>query len=58
MKDLVEDPERPEIFDFSTGDGDHKGRFGNFSRSEVNLLLLPEMPPQCRLWPPMPQPWR
>jgi Acetyltransferase (GNAT) domain len=40
MKDLIEDPERPEIFDFSTGYGDHKARFGNFSRSEVNLLLL------------------
>jgi CelD/BcsL family acetyltransferase involved in cellulose biosynthesis len=44
MKDLIEDPERPEIFDFSTGDGDHKGRFGNFSRSEVNLLLLRKCP--------------
>lgn len=44
MKDLIEDPERPEIFDFSTGYGDHKGRFGNRSRSEVNLLLLRKCP--------------
>ncbi len=44
MKDLIEDPERPEIFDFSTGYGDHKGRFGNSSRSEVNLLILRKCP--------------
>lgn len=40
MKDLIEDPQRPEIFDFSTGYGDHKARFGNTSRTEINLLLL------------------
>jgi hypothetical protein len=44
MKDLIEDPERPKIFDFSTGYGDHKGRFGNSSRSEVNLLILRKCP--------------
>ena len=49
MKDLIEDPERPEIFDFSTGYGDHKGRFGNSSRSEVNLLLLRKCPRNATL---------
>ena len=44
MKDLIEDPNRPEIFDFSTGFGDHKARFGNSSRPEINLLLLQDGP--------------
>lgn len=44
MKDLLGDPNRPEIFDFSTGIGEHKTRFGNSSRSEINLLLLKNCP--------------
>lgn len=32
---------RPTLFDFSTGYGAHKARFGNRAREEVNLLLLP-----------------
>ncbi len=44
MKDLIEDPNRPELFDFATGDGDHKARFGNSSRREANLLLLKNCP--------------
>ncbi|MGH7039660.1 MAG: GNAT family N-acetyltransferase [Stellaceae bacterium] len=42
MKDLLTEPERPDRFDFSTGFGTHKARFGNFSRREVNFLLLPD----------------
>lgn len=33
--------DRPQHFDFSTGYGEHKGRFGNGSRRETNLLVLP-----------------
>lgn len=33
--------DRPKYFDFSTGYGEHKGRFGNMSRREVNLLVMP-----------------
>jgi CelD/BcsL family acetyltransferase involved in cellulose biosynthesis len=44
MKDLLGDHNRPEIFDFSTGIGEHKTRFGNSSRSEINLLLLKNCP--------------
>ncbi len=32
---------RPSCFDFSTGHGPHKARFGNRAREEINLLLLP-----------------
>jgi hypothetical protein len=34
-------PDRPAWFDFSTGYGEHKGRFGNFARHETNLLVMP-----------------
>jgi hypothetical protein len=33
--------DRPAWFDFSTGYGEHKGRFGNFARHETNLLVMP-----------------
>ena len=42
MKDLYTHDGRPEIFDFSTGYGQHKARFANFAQEEVNLLLLPK----------------
>jgi CelD/BcsL family acetyltransferase involved in cellulose biosynthesis len=35
---------RPQFLDFSTGFGTHKGRFGNFSRRELNVLILPATP--------------
>lgn len=41
LKDLYARGAPPALFDFSTGYGAHKARFGNFARSEVNLLLLP-----------------
>ena len=41
LADLYRRPDTPRLFDFSTGYGDHKARFGNFSRKEVNVLLLP-----------------
>jgi Acetyltransferase (GNAT) domain len=46
IRDLIEieDPDRPDTFDFATGDGDHKARFGNASRREANLLLLKNCP--------------
>ena len=31
----------PTIFDFFTGYGSHKSRFGKEAREEVNVLLLP-----------------
>lgn len=31
----------PRSFDFSTGYGEHKGRFGNYQQEEVNILVLP-----------------
>ena len=31
----------PAFFDFSTGYGEHKGRFGNHEQEEVNVLILP-----------------
>lgn len=40
--DLLEEEDPPDRFDFSTGFGSHKARFGNFSRQEANILLLPE----------------
>jgi len=33
--------DRPAVFDFSTGYGEHKGRFGNAERQEQNLLVFP-----------------
>ncbi|MGH6689675.1 MAG: GNAT family N-acetyltransferase [Gammaproteobacteria bacterium] len=41
LKDLYSRPDRPSLFDFSTGYGSHKARFANVSRQEVHLLLLP-----------------
>ncbi len=33
--------EGARAFDFSTGTGDHKSRFGTLARDEVNLVLIP-----------------
>lgn len=41
IEDLYNRGNRPELFDFSTGFGDHKARFGNREQKEGNLLLLP-----------------
>jgi CelD/BcsL family acetyltransferase involved in cellulose biosynthesis len=41
LEQLLGRPDKPTTFDFSTGYGEHKGRFGNFSRRECNLLVLP-----------------
>jgi CelD/BcsL family acetyltransferase involved in cellulose biosynthesis len=41
IEDLYARDNRPDVFDFSTGFGDHKARFGNRGQDEVNLLLLP-----------------
>jgi CelD/BcsL family acetyltransferase involved in cellulose biosynthesis len=42
LKDLYTRGTLPAIFDFSTGYGAHKARFGNFAQRQVNLLLLPK----------------
>ena len=41
MEDLYRRDNTPALFDFSTGYGPHKSRFGKESREEVNMLLLP-----------------
>lgn len=41
LQDLYARDNRPSLFDFSTGYGSHKGRFGNLARREANVLLLP-----------------
>jgi CelD/BcsL family acetyltransferase involved in cellulose biosynthesis len=41
LADLYNRDNRPDVFDFSTGSGDHEARFGNREQEEVNLLLLP-----------------
>ena len=41
MEDLYRRDNAPALFDFSTGYGPHKSRFGKESREEVNMLLLP-----------------
>jgi Acetyltransferase (GNAT) domain len=41
IEEILGSPEPPGHFDFSTGFGQHKGRFGNMERREVNLLVLP-----------------
>ncbi|MGI9494224.1 MAG: GNAT family N-acetyltransferase [Geminicoccaceae bacterium] len=41
IEDLYARDNRPQLFDFSTGYGDHKARFGNREQEEINLLLLP-----------------
>lgn len=38
---LYSRPDTPRYFDFSTGYGQHKGRFGNFARSELDMLVMP-----------------
>ncbi len=40
LRDLYEREDCPKLFDFSTGYGDHKARFGNHEEEEINLLLL------------------
>ncbi|MBF0454221.1 MAG: GNAT family N-acetyltransferase [Magnetococcales bacterium] len=42
MADLYRLEVPPERFDFSTGFGEHKARFGNREEAEVNLLLFPK----------------
>jgi hypothetical protein len=41
IEDLYRRDDTPAIFDFSTGYGRHKSRFGKEARQEANLLLLP-----------------
>jgi hypothetical protein len=41
VEDLLNLDRPPGTFDFSIGFGLHKARFGNWSRTEVNLLLMP-----------------
>lgn len=41
MEDLYAQPNRPAVFDFASGYGEHKARFGNASTEEANWLLLP-----------------
>jgi hypothetical protein len=40
IEDLLSETDHPDQFDFSTGFGLHKARFGNYSRKEINILLL------------------
>src|SRR4051794_17571693 len=44
MEDLYRRGPTPALFDFSTGYGPHKSRFGKETREEVNVLLLPKTP--------------
>lgn len=44
LEDLYAMDTPPKLFDFSTGYGAHKGRFGNRSTLETNLLVLPRTP--------------
>jgi len=44
MDDLYRRGNTPVLFDFSTGYGPHKSRFGKESREEVTMLLLPNTP--------------
>jgi hypothetical protein len=41
MRDLLATKGDANRFDFSTGSGAHKARFGNTSRTEINYLVLP-----------------
>jgi len=41
LEELITSDDRPEVFDFSTGTGEHKERFGTESRVEANWLLIP-----------------
>jgi hypothetical protein len=40
IEKLYESQTPPTRFDFSTGYGEHKARFGNYEQEEVNMLLL------------------
>jgi Acetyltransferase (GNAT) domain len=42
LEELIGSPTQPDYFDFSTGCGRHKGRFGTASRLEANVLVLPK----------------
>lgn len=42
FRDLLDGPQRARLFDFSSGTGIHKERFGNEVRPEANYLLLPQ----------------
>ena len=44
MEDLYRRGNTPTLFDFSTGYGPHKSRFGKEAREEINILLLPATP--------------
>lgn len=41
LQQLLARADKPRNFDFSTGYGEHKGRFGNYSRKERNVLVFP-----------------
>lgn len=43
IEDLYSLATPPKSFDFSTGFGEHKARFGNTEQEEVNLLFLPDL---------------
>jgi len=40
VEDLYQQPNTPEVFDFCSGYGDHKARFGNVSAEECDLILM------------------
>ena len=42
LRDLIGSVDRPQWFDFSSGSGPQKERFGNQSRAETNFLLVPK----------------
>jgi len=44
IEDLYKRDDTPSIFDFSTGEGSHKSRFGKEAREEVNIVLLTATP--------------
>ncbi len=41
LRDLIDEPDRAQVFDFSTGTGVHKKRFGNDARPEAIYVLVP-----------------
>ncbi|MBN2489470.1 MAG: GNAT family N-acetyltransferase [Planctomycetes bacterium] len=41
LRELIASEDRPRVFDFSTGTGVHKERFGTEARQEANYLLVP-----------------
>lgn len=40
IEEIFGSPDRPSHFDFSTGVGQHKRRFGNMERLELNMLVF------------------